>query len=277
MSALTAPPTPPVAPASGRRRRLPSWSTLLLAGGSLVAAAAFAWPLIAPALPSDAQAAAPWAALALAPLIAIVAVLAVDGGFRSAKTLALLGTLTAVAAAVRVVGTGVGGVEAVFVILILAGRVFGARFGFLLGVLAIALSSTMTGGFGPWTPFQMFACAWVGAGAGMLPRRWGRGSRLSEVVLLSVYGVAASYAFGLIMNLWFWPFAVGGGTGISYESGAPLAQNLASFWLYSLTTSTLTWDTLRAVTTVVGLAAFGPAALAALRRVRLTPAAPAVE
>ncbi|MGW9168888.1 ECF transporter S component [Agromyces sp. NPDC055658] len=263
MSTLAAPPAPVVA----RRRRLPSWSSMLLVGGSVVAAAAFAWPLIAPALPTDAQAAAPWAALALAPLVAIVAVLAIDGGFRSAKTLALLGTLTAVAAAVRVAGTGVGGVEAVFVLLILAGRVFGARFGFLLGVLAIALSSTMTGGFGPWTPFQMFACAWVGAGAGLLPRARGR---LGEIVLLSVYGVLASYAFGLVMNLWFWPFAIGGGTGISYESGAPLAQNLASFWLYSLTTSTLTWDTLRAVTTVVGLAVFGPAALAALRRVRLS-------
>lgn len=276
MSTLAAP------PAVARRRRLPSWSSVLLVGGSVAAAAAFAWPLIAPALPSDAQAAVPWAALALAPLVAIVAVLAVDGGFRSAKTLALLGTLTAVAAAIRVVGTGVGGVEAVFVLLILAGRAFGARFGFLLGVLAIALSSTMTGGFGPWTPFQMFACAWVGAGAGLLPRAVSRrvpapgrrfstsGGRVAEIVLLSVYGVLASYAFGLIMNLWFWPFAIGSGTGISYEAGAPLTQNLASFWLYSLTTSTLTWDTLRAVTTVAGLAVFGPAALAALRRVRLS-------
>ncbi|WP_153684250.1 ECF transporter S component [Agromyces agglutinans] len=243
------------------------WSTALLVAGSVVAAGAFAWPLLAPALPADAQAAAPWAALALAPLTALVAVLAVDGAFRSAKTLALLGTLTAVAAAVRVAGTGVGGVEVVFVLLILAGRAFGARFGFLLGVLAIGLSSTITGGFGPWTPFQMFACGWVGAGAGLLPRRVRSG--VAEIAMLAAYGVVASYAFGLVMNLWFWPFAIGSGTGISYEPGAPLGRNLASFALYSLTTSTITWDTLRAVTTVAGLAVFGRAALAALRRVRL--------
>ncbi|SLJ91084.1 hypothetical protein SAMN06272721_101122 [Arthrobacter sp. P2b] len=33
-------------------------------------------------------------------------------------------------------------------------------------------------------------------------------------------------------------FAVGAGTGISYEPGAPLATNLSSFLLYSLVTST---------------------------------------
>ena len=54
---------------------------------------------------------------------------------RSAHTLALLGTLAAIGAAIRIVGTGVGGVEAVFILLILAGRAFGARFGLLLGML----------------------------------------------------------------------------------------------------------------------------------------------
>ena len=185
----------------------------------------------------------PVAAFALAPLAILVVLASLDGTVRSAHTLALLGILAAIGAAIRIVGTGVGGVEAVFILLILAGRVFGARFGLLLGVLTIALSSIMWGGIGPWTPFQMFACAWVGAGAGLLPRRVpaARGDRDALG-----YGVVASYAFGLLMNLWFWPFAVGTGTGISYEPGAPIGQNLASFVLYSLVTSTLTWDTLRA-------------------------------
>jgi len=87
--------------------------------------------------------------------------------------------------------------------------------------------------------------------------------------MLAAYGVVAAYAFGLIMNLWFWPFAVGYGTGISYVSGAPIGQNLASFGLYSLITSTLTWDTVRAVTSLVGILLVGPAALAALRRAKL--------
>jgi len=75
------------------------------------------------------------------------------------------------------------------------------------------------------------------------------------------------------MNLWYWPFAVGYGTGISYDGSAPLGVNLSSFLLYSLVTSTLSWDTLRAVTTVVGLVVIGRPVLAALRRAKpLQPA-----
>ncbi|MET0725483.1 MAG: AAA family ATPase, partial [Leifsonia sp.] len=259
----------PVVPAPPERptaRRFGTWQAWLLLGGSLLAAASFCWPLLVPALPAQAQAAAPFAAIALLPLVLIAVALGLDGEVRSAATLALLGTLTAIGAAVRVVGTGVGGVEAVFVLLILAGRAFGARFGFLLGVLTIALSSTMWGGFGPWTPFQMFACGWVGAGAGLLPRTR---STAAEIVMLSAYGVVASYVFGLAMNLWFWPFAVGTASEIAYAPGAPLARNAGSFLLYSLVTSTITWDTLRAITSVVGVVVAGPAVLAALRRAKL--------
>jgi hypothetical protein len=87
--------------------------------------------------------------------------------------------------------------------------------------------------------------------------------------MLVAYGIVASYAFGLLMNFWYWPFAVGMGTDISYEAGAPLGENLASFGVYSLVTSTLTWDTVRAITTTVGLLLVGPAALAALRRAKV--------
>ncbi|MGI9824316.1 ATP-binding cassette domain-containing protein [Agromyces sp. Marseille-Q5079] len=246
----------------------PGTAALIVA--NLVALASFTWPLAAYALPSQATAAAPAAALALAPVAALVVLAALDGTVRSAHTLALLGTLAAIGAAVRIVGTGVGGVEAVFILLILAGRAFGARFGLLLGLVTIALSTVVTGTFGPWTPFQMFACAWVGAGAGLLPRRM---PRRVEIAMLCVYGVVASYAFGLIMNLWFWPFAIGSGSDISYEAGAPIGQNLSSFLLYSLVTSSITWDTLRAVTTVIGVVTIGAAVLAAFRRAKPVPSA----
>ncbi|MFK0074379.1 ATP-binding cassette domain-containing protein [Arthrobacter woluwensis] len=249
-----------------RRPRLPRSAeavTLLLA--NLLAFAAFCWPLVATALPEDAAAATPYAALAIAPLAAIAVVICLDGSVRSAQTVALLGVLAAVGSAVRVASTGVGGVEAVFILLILAGRAYGARFGLLLGAATIALSSAVWGGIGPWTPFQIFACAWVGAGAGLLPRRV-RG--VAELWMLGLYGVVASYLFGLLTNLWFWPFAVGAGTGISYLPGAPLLDNLRSFLLYSLLTSTAGWDTLRAITTVVGIAVVGRAVLAALRRAK---------
>ncbi len=244
------------------------WSRWSLIAASVLAVAGFAWPLIASAVPQDAQAAVPVVALALVPATVIAVALTIDRAMHTATTVALLGVLTAVGAAIRIAGTGVGGVEAVFVVLILAGRVLGARFGFLLGMLTIALSSVLWGGIGPWTPFQMFACGWVAAGAGLLPRVRGR---RWEIAMLAAYGVVAAYAFGLIMNLWFWPFAVGSGTSISYLSGAPLGQNLASFGLYSLATSTLTWDTVRAITTAAGILLLGPAALAALRRAKVRP------
>ena len=247
--------------ASGRER-VSRW---VLVAASVVAFAGFVWPLIATALPGDAQAAAPFVALAVVPAAGLAIALGLDRQMLSATTVAMLGVLTAVGVAIRIASTGVGGLEAVFIVLILAGRAFGARFGFLLGMLVIALSSVLWGGIGPWTPFQIFACGWVAAGAGLLPKVPPR----AEIAMLVGYGILSSYAFGLLMNFWFWPFAVGVGTGLSYEAGAPLGQNLASFGLYSLVTSTLTWDTVRAVTAAVGILLVGPAALAALRRARV--------
>jgi hypothetical protein len=246
------------------------WTSWLLGIMSLVAAASFTWPLFASAVPADARDAVPFVALALVPALAVAAALLLDRQVVTAKTVAMLGVLAAVGSAIRIAGTGVGGIEAVFIVLVLAGRAYGPRFGFLLGMLTIAVSSVLWGGFGPWTPFQMFACGWVGAGAGLLPRLGARSARL-EVVMLIGYGVAASYLFGLVMNLWYWPFAVGMNTGISYAPGAPIGQNLATFGLYSLVTSTLTWDTVRAITTAVGIALVGRGALAALRRAKLGP------
>ncbi|MEE2569570.1 ATP-binding cassette domain-containing protein [Pseudarthrobacter sp. J64] len=260
--ALEAPRIRPAKP----RLQLPRPAELaILSAANLVALAAFCWPLLATALPQDAAAATPYAALAIAPLAAVAVAVSLDGSVRSAHMVALLGVLAAIGAAVRVASTGVGGVEAVFILLILAGRAYGPRFGMLLGAATIAVSSVLWGGVGPWTPFQIFACAWVGAGAGLLPRRV-RGK--AELWMLCGYGAVASYVFGLLTNLWFWPFAVGAGTGISYVAGAPLGTNLSSFLLYSLLTSTAGWDTLRAVTTIVGIVVVGRAILAALRRVK---------
>lgn len=253
-------------PKRAHHLRLPrALEIAILAAANVLALGAFCWPLLAAALPEDAAAAVPFAALAIAPLAVVGIIVALDGSVRSAHTVALLGVLAAVGSAVRVASTGVGGVEAVFILLILAGRAFGARFGMLLGAATIAVSSALWSGLGPWSPFQIFACAWVAAGAGLLPRRV-RGR--AELWMLCGYGVVASYVFGLLTNLWFWPFAVGAGTGISYVPGAPLATNLSSFLLYSLLTSTAGWDTLRAITTIIGIFAVGRAILAAFRRAK---------
>lgn len=258
---------------SGAVSRRPGWRRLALLGASIIALAAFAWPLAVTAMPTQIQAAAPVIIFALVPALVVGTSLLLDSSISSTKTLALLGVLAAIGTAVRIASTGVGGFEAVFIVLILGGRAYGARFGFLLGVLTILISSILWGGFGPWTAFQMFAVGWVGAGAGLLPRNRlanpdARAKR-HEMYWLIGYGVVASYLFGALMNLWFWPFAVGPQTSVSYIAGGPIWENVSHFGLYTLLTSTISWDTVRAVTTGVGLALFGVPALAALRRVKL--------
>ena len=250
-----------------------NFKNVFVIAASLLAVCAFAWPLFATALPQHAQAAVPVVVFALLPALIVVILLLLDGAVSSSKTLALLGLLAAVGAAVRIASTGVGGFEAVFIILILGGRAYGARFGFLLGMLTIALSSILWGGFGPWTAFQMFAAGWVGAGAGMTPGRItgaaDKSARRREIIWLIAYGVIASYLFGALMNLWFWPFGVGPETSISYLPSGSLPDNLGRFGIYTLVTSTLTWDTVRALTTGIGLALIGVPALKALRRAKL--------
>lgn len=233
---------------------------------SLAALAAFAWPLISSAVSPDTQAAIPVLAVSAAVVLAGAILVALGDGARGAMLVAMLGTLTAVGMVLRFLGAGFGGLETALILFILAGRAFGPRFGFLLGATAMIGSSLLWGGVGPWLPFQVFAAGWVGAGAGLLPRRRTVSHPWIELAVLAVYGVIASYAFGLLMNLWFWPFAVGSGTSISFDPSAGVGPNLVSFFTYSLVTSTLTWDTVRALTTAAGIVLIGRPVLAALRR-----------
>jgi energy-coupling factor transport system ATP-binding protein len=180
----------------------------------------------------------------------------------NARLVALLGVLAAIGSVLRITTLGIAGVETVFIVVILGARVLGARLGFVLGVTTIAVSSLILGGFGPWTLFQLIGVGLVGLGAGALPRL--RGWR--ELTMLAIYGVTVAYLFGAFMNLWFWPFLVGANTSISFVPGAPLNENIARFGLFTLITSTLTWDTIRAFTTALGIALVGRFVLGALRR-----------
>ena len=245
------------------RKQTSAWA---IAVASVLALGAFAWPFAIAATPEDSRIAVTAIALALVPALVVVVSMVLDRSLRSASSIALLGVLAAVGSIVRITTVGVAGVETIFIVLILAGRVLGARFAFLLGLITVAVSSVIMGSFGPWTPFQMFACAWVGAGAGLLPLKNLRGWR--ELLILASYGLIAAYVFGALMNLWFWPFAVGTGTTISYDAHAAALTNLSHFGLYTLITSTLTWDTVRAITTVLGIALIGRYVLRALRRTR---------
>lgn len=234
---------------------------LALAGLSALALVVFAWPFLPFGLSATQGS---WLSLAAIALILLLTLSLLDGDLKGPKQIALLASLAGLGAAVRIATGGTGGLELVFLTVILGGRAFGPRFGFLLGVATIAVSSLFFGGFGPWTGYQMFATAWVGAGAGML---FGKGHRF-ENLLLAGYGAISAYVFGLLLNLWFWPVAVASSS-LSYLPGAAALENLSSFLLFSLASSTLTWDTVRAVSLAVVLVLVATPALKALRRAKL--------
>jgi energy-coupling factor transport system substrate-specific component len=230
--------------------------------GSLAGVLAFTWPLLAsPAGDAARSVDPPLVFVLVLPLLVLVVLAEVAAGRLDAKALAMLGVLSALGAAVRPLGAGTAGIETAFVLLVLGGRAFGPGFGFVLGSTTLFASALLTGGVGPWLPFQMLAASWVGLGAGLLPPARGRG----ELLLLAGYGAAAALLYGLAMNLWFWPFSLGLDTSLSYVAGAPLLENLHRFVVFTLATS-LGWDIGRAVTTVVLIVLLGPAVLGALRR-----------
>ncbi len=247
-------------------------SVAVLAVASVAGLFLFGWPLIVGAAPTDVQQAqSPLVVITLFPVLVLLVVAQLSEGGLSASALAMLGVLSAVNAALRPLGAGTAGIELVFFLLILAGRVFGPGFGFMLGLTSLFASALLTAGVGPWLPFQMVAAAWVGLGAGLLPDRIvGRPVRgVGEIVLLAAYGVVAAYAYGILMNLSYWPFIAGAGfdtPGLAYVPGASGAENLHRFVVFTLISSTAGWDTGRAVTNVVAIALLGPAVLTVLRR-----------
>ncbi|HEU0102026.1 MAG TPA: ECF transporter S component [Mycobacteriales bacterium] len=242
--------------------RLGPRSVVSLVLASLVGVMAFAWPLLVqPGAGLAHGTDAPLVFALVLPLVIGIVVAQLSEGGLDSKALAMLGVLSALGAALRPLGAGTAGVETVFFLLVLGGRVFGPGFGFVQGALTLFASALLTGGVGPWLPFQMLGAAWVGLGAGLLPAARGK----VEVALLAAWAWASSLLYGLALNLSFWPFTLGPSTQLSFVPGDPLLDNLHRFGLFTLATS-LGWDVGRAITTTVLVVLVGPAVLAALRR-----------
>jgi energy-coupling factor transport system substrate-specific component len=235
---------------------------LALLAATAVGVAAFAWPfLLDPDTAAQHSRDAPWLFVVLLALLAGVVGAELASGGLDAKTVALLGVLASVGGALRVLGAGTAGLEPMFFLLVLAGRVLGAGAGFLLGSLALLVGAFLTGGIGPWTPFQMCAAGWVTLGAALLPAARGRAERW----LLAGYGLVAGMAYGAVMNLWFWPFLTTGIAGAQFVPGDPVAANLARYGVFYVVTS-LAWDLSRGVLTAALCLLAGRPVLATLRR-----------
>lgn len=256
------------------------WSWAAVALATVVGLLAFGWPFLAePGSAAVAHASdAPWIFAAVIPLVLLVVLAQIAEGGMDAKSIAILGVLAAVVTALRPLGAGTAGLEPIWFVIVLGGRALGPGFGFALGSLSVASSALITGGVGPWLPFQMIAAAWVGCVAGLLPPMRGK----AEIAMLAAYGMVASMAYGLVMNLWFWPFlsgmeATAYADGIMFDPGAPVSDNLARWLAFTLVTS-LGWDIPRGILTAVLIVLVGRPVLNTLRRTaRRANFAPAVE
>jgi energy-coupling factor transport system substrate-specific component len=115
----------------------------------------------------------------------------------SAKLVALVATLAALAVAARVLFAAVPNVQGTTDVALLSGYVLGPAPGFVVGALA-ALASNVFLGQGPWTPWQMVGWGAAGVGgaalAAVLRRRAGR-------FTLAGACAAAGLAFGAWMDL----------------------------------------------------------------------------
>jgi len=236
-----------------------SRNTLVLAIASLFSIAGFIWPFFYSGQDLPRTQLFFWIAILAATALVIFEV---SSSGLDAKSVALLGVLAALISALRPLGAGAVGIEPMWFVLILSARVFGASFGFLLGIISMFASALLTGGLGPWLGYQMFAAAWIGMAAGLLPKRV---SGKSEIAMLLAFGALAAGVFGILMDLQFWPWALGSNTQLSYLPGGTIAENLSRFITFHFA-SAMAWDIPRAIFTCVLIAFTGPSVLSALRR-----------
>ncbi len=267
---------------------------------SLVGLVAFLYPFWLPQIAAEASADLAHAgdsALMVTVLVGIcfvVLLLEVQREAVGAKSIALLGVLVAINATLRfaeVAVPGPGGFSPIFPLIIFGGYVFGGGFGFLLGALTMLVSALVTGGVGPWLPYQMFTAGWIGLSAPlcrpvvqMLARTTGRQREASdkagkntaslaprpsslEIWVLALFAGYWGLLFGAVMNLWFWPFAVGPAQ-MHWEPGVGIWETVQRYLVFYVVTS-LAWDIARAIGNFVLVAFAGAAILRVLRRFQM--------
>ena len=167
----------------------------------------------------------------------------------TARVLALVATLAALAALGRIAFAPLPNVKPTTDIVLLTGYALGGAPGFAVGAVA-ALASNVFFGQGPWTPWQM--CAWGGVGvAGALLAR-AAGRELGRASLAAACALAGA-AYGVVMNLHLW---------VTYSGDHSLAKLEAYF------ATSLPFDLAHVVGNVLFCLAFGPAVVRALMRYR---------
>lgn len=265
-----------------RIRRIISGAVYALSG--IIGVLAFLYPFFTTATTTAHGMAhsqdAPLMTAALVALSVIALIVELQGQAISAKTVAILGVLVAIASVLRFLEVTIpmpGGFSPIFAPIILSGYVFGSRFGFLMGAFTLLVSGLVTGGVGPWLPYQMFTAGWAGLTAGWVSGGMERLVRIAggggaqrslrlDVIVLCGFGFFWGLLYGAIMNIWFWPFAVGPATQ-TWSPGIGLGETLARYATFYAVTS-LTWDLARAAGNVALILLLGAPVVRALDRFR---------
>lgn len=234
-----------------------------VAAVSLAGLVLFAWPFLGTGLPAVTPA---WA-LALA---CVAGLLVVEMGTRQLDTraIALLAAIAAIDSALRLaVIVGIGGFNPIYFLILCSGYVFGVSFGFMAGALSILVSALLSGGVGPWVPYQVFAMGWVGVAAGIAGSWRSEPPRLRDLVVLAAVGGVMGYVFGALTDITVWIPAFDGNPTLGWHPGMRTTTALANYGRFYMLTS-FAYDSFRAVGNVVMALALGAPVLAALARFR---------
>ena len=146
-----------------------------------------------------------------------------------------------------------------------------------MGAFTLLVSGIITGAVGPWLPYQMFTAGWAGLTAGWVAAAMHRLHRFDagpatrrslrlDVAVLCVFGFAWGLLYGVIINIWFWPFAAGP-VDQTWSPGTGLVDTLARYATFYTVTS-LAWDMVRAVGNAALILLLGAAMVKALTRFR---------
>ncbi|MHB8488182.1 MAG: ECF transporter S component [Candidatus Dormibacteria bacterium] len=230
---------------------------------SVAGLALFLWPFVAADTPP--------VATSVALSLGVVAVLTfVEASTRrlDARRFALLAAIAAIDAGLRLVlVTGLGGFSPIFFLILVAGYVYGPSYGFLAGSVALLASAVATGGIGPWLPYEMVGCGFVGLVAGVAGLRRAGPVTWRDIAVLAAVGAFTGFAYGALLDVWDWTTFYRGTPGFGWQPGLSPAAALARFGRFYLATS-LWYDGFRAAGNALAVILLGAPVLAALVRMR---------
>ena len=134
-------------------------------------------------------------------IVVVVTIVVFMLGFEKRKVSAVEMTCVVVLSVVAALLRAVSPIpHAIFTtaVIIISAVSFGESSGFMTGVLGGFMSS-MLQGFGPWTPWQIYAWGIIGYIAGLLSKT----KLFKSNIIVILYGFLSAFIYGIILNVYF--------------------------------------------------------------------------